>query len=89
MAHLQAFAKKHNGKVVLPMALVDFNDSKSETIIKCPLQAVLTWGKPDPSKAELVIEDNGGNLWDYTGPIQKFRSHGSGIATREGHIYKG
>jgi len=39
IAHLQAFANKNNNRVVLPMALVDFNDSEkqSETIIKCPL----------------------------------------------------
>jgi len=38
IAHLKAFADRNNGKVVLPLALVDFNDSeeKSETIIKCP-----------------------------------------------------
>ena len=38
IAHLKGFADRNNGKLVLPMALVDFNDSeeKSETIIKCP-----------------------------------------------------
>jgi len=71
MAHLQAFAKANNGRLVLPMALIDFNDGKkaSETIIKCPLQAVLTWGVPDPTKAELVIVDTQGTRWNYTGPL--------------------
>jgi len=38
IAHMKAFADKHNNKVVLPLAIVDFNDAeeKSETIIKCP-----------------------------------------------------
>jgi len=46
-------------------------------------------GKHDPNKAELVIEDKAGKLWDYTGPIEKIRAHGEGIATREGNTYTG
>jgi len=57
IAHLKAFAEKNNGKLVIPMALVDFNDAeeKSETIIMCPWYEVLNWGVPDPKKCELVI----------------------------------
>jgi len=35
---------------------------------------VLTWGKPDPWKCELVIEDCDGEAWEYTGPLVKFRA---------------
>jgi len=35
---------------------------------------VLTWGKPDPKKCELVIEDCDGEAWEYTGPLVKFRA---------------
>jgi len=91
IAHLKQFADKNNGRVVLPMSLVDFNDSEksSETIIKCPLQAVLSWGKPDPKKAELVIEDSQGKQWKYTGPVRNFRAEGEGRATYEGDTYEG
>jgi len=35
---------------------------------------VLTWGKPDPKKCELVIEDCDGEAWEYIGPLVKFRA---------------
>jgi len=50
---------------------------------------VLTWGIPDPTKAELVIQDIFEELWDYTGPIQKFRAQGEGNAIKGGDIYTG
>jgi len=39
---------------------------------------VLIWGKPDPNKCELVIEDNQGREWQYTGPLKKFRAETTG-----------
>jgi len=39
---------------------------------------VLTWGKPDPKKCELVIEDCDGEAWEYTGPLVKFRAETPG-----------
>jgi len=64
---------------------------------------VLTWGKPDPKKCELVIEDGDGRAWNYTGPLVKFRAETdpeekfgpdsdepeSAVATSNGDTYTG
>jgi len=61
------FAKKNNGRVIMPMALVDFIDKQknAETTIKCPMQSVLTWGEPDPANAEVKVIDVDGQEWLY------------------------
>jgi len=49
------------------MAIGDFVDKlkQNETTIKCNMQAVLTWGKPDPANAEVKAFDVDGKEWSY------------------------
>ena len=91
LTHLETFASKNNGRVIFPMALVDFidNNRQAETTIKCPMQAVLTWGKPDPANAEVKMTDFEGRDWMYKGPIQNRKAHGEGRAVSDGEVYKG
>jgi len=86
LKHLEKFASKNNGRVIFPMALVDFvdNNKQAETTIKCPMQAVLTWGKPDLANSEVKMTDFAGTKWMYTGPIKNRKAHGKGKAVSDG-----
>jgi len=84
--HLQKFAAENNGRVIMPMVLVDFIDDnrQAETTIKCPMQSVLTWGKPNPANQEIRMRDASGREWMYTGSIKNRKAHGEGKAVSDG-----
>jgi len=91
MRHMEEFAKENNGRVVLPLAFIDFVDSnkQAETTIKCPLQAVINYGPPKPANAELMLEDASGRKWQYTGEMRNYRANGKGTAISGGDVYTG